>query len=471
MNCSPPLLYSRRKRLQTRLRRVRLTLDMDLVYSLLVTIAAVLAAPWYVVRYGLRGRPRGYWRERLALGSRSLPDEPQTGAIWIHAVSVGETLAVAGLIAQVRRRYPERPVYLSHVTPTGRAAGEARIPDVTGRFFLPLDWKWAARRIFDRLRPAMLILAETELWPNLLAVARERGTRVILVNARLSERSLRGYRRFGFFFGHALAGIDHVFAQTERDAARFRELGVPGQKIMVAGNLKADLRPPQSSDLARQVRRALDESQRGPVLVAGSTMPGEEKLVLRAWQTVGARCPRAFLIIAPRHPERFEDVARLLTDEKRRFVRRTSLDPAESAQQLAEADVLLLNTVGELAGAYQLADAAFVGGSLVATGGHNPLEPAFWSKPVLFGTHMEAFRDLAEQFVAEGAAFQVASADELGARVIELFTNPSLGQTMGSHAQSVLRSSAGATARVLDALAPWLGEERAVQAAAEGRAR
>lgn len=471
MNCCPRLLYSRRKRLRHGSAQLGLTLNMDLVYSLLVTVAAVLAAPWYVVHHGLGGRPPGYWRERIGLLPDSLRGRPEAGAVWVHAVSVGETLAVADLIAGIRKRFPERPVYLSHVTPTGRAAGEARIPDVAGRFFLPLDWKWAARRIFARLRPAMLILAETELWPNLLRVARERDAHVVLVNARLSDRSLRGYRRFGFFFGRALAVIDRVFAQTERDAARFRELGVPGQKIMVAGNLKADLRPPQSSDLARQVRRALDESQRGPVLVAGSTMPGEEKLVLRAWQTVGARCSRAFLILAPRHPERFEEVAHLLADERCRFLRRTSLDPGESSRQLSEADVLLLNTIGELAGIYQLADAAFVGGSLVATGGHNPLEPAFWSKPVLFGTHMEAFRDLAEQFVAEGAAFQVASADELAAHLVDLFANPSLREAMGSRAQLVSQSSAGATARVLDALIPWLGERHALQAAAEGRAR
>lgn len=444
---------------------------MDLVYSLLVTVAASLAAPWYIVRYGLRGRPRGYWRERIGLGAGSLSGGPDAGAIWIHAVSVGETLAVAALIAGIRKRFPERSVYLSHVTPTGRAAGEARIPDVSGRFFLPLDWKWAARRTFDRLRPALLILAETELWPNLLSVARERGTCVILVNARLSERSLRGYRRFSFFFRRALAGIDHVFAQTERDAARFRELGVPGQKVTVAGNLKSDMKPPQSNDLARQVRRALSESGRGPVLVAGSTMPGEERLLLRAWDTICTRSPRAFLVLAPRHPERFEEVARLLGDRRRRFVRRTSLDPAECSRQLAEADVLLLNTVGELSGVYQLADAAFVGGSLVPTGGHNPLEPAFWSKPVLFGTHMDAFRDLAEQFVAEGAAFQVGSAGELAAQVVDLFSNPSLRETMGSRARAVLQSSSGATARVLNALAPWLDEGHALQAAAEGRAR
>jgi 3-deoxy-D-manno-octulosonic-acid transferase len=447
---------------------------MDLLYSLLVTIAAAVAAPWYLVRYGGRRSPRGYWRERMGL----LPKQQQRqtdsaqGAIWIHAVSVGETLAVAGLVAEMRKCFPERPVYLSHVTPTGRAAGEARIQGVEGRFFLPLDWKWAARRTFDRMRPAMLIIAETELWPNLLSVARERGTRVILVNARLSERSLRGYRRFGFFFRRALAAIDHVFAQTERDAGRFRELGVPAQRITMAGNLKSDVRTPQSGDLARRVRRSFAESGRGAalVLVAGSTMRGEERLVLGAWDAIRRRFPEAFLVLAPRHPERFEEVAQLLGDEGRHFVRRTSLDPVD-CRQLAEAEVLLLNTIGELAGVYEVADAAFVGGSLVPTGGHNPLEPALWAKPVLFGPHMDSFRDIAEQFVASGAAFQITSAGELGGRVIELFADPNLRQAMGSQAAAVLRESAGATARVLDCLAPWFEQGNAAQPAFDGSAR
>ncbi|HUI40405.1 MAG TPA: 3-deoxy-D-manno-octulosonic acid transferase [Terriglobia bacterium] len=441
---------------------------MGLLYSLLVTLAALVAAPWYLVRYGLRGLPRGYWSERLGRLPASLSEPEEAGAIWIHAVSVGETLAVAGLAGEMRRRFPTRPVYLSHVTPTGRAAGEARIPGVAGRFYLPLDWKWAVHCVFDRLHPSLLLVAETELWPNLLGAARERGTPVVLVNARLSEGSFRGYRRFAFFFKGVLGAIDRVFAQTERDAGRFRELGVPGGKVTVAGNLKFDGRPPELGELPRRARHALRDAGRGPVLVAGSTMAGEERLLLRAWDRLRKRFPRAFLVLAPRHPQRFEEVAQALGDEGRRFVRRTALDPSEFNAQVAGAEILLLNTIGELAGMFELADVAFVGGSLVASGGHNLLEPAYWAKPVLFGPHMENFRDAAEQFVSEKAGYQVQGPEELALRVAELFTDPARRDEVGRRAKRLLERESGATKRIADALAEWLGEPSALQPSAVG---
>ena len=436
---------------------------MNALYSMLVTVVALLAAPCYLVRYGARGIPSGYWRQRLGWLPRWLQGQASEGAIWVHAVSVGETLAIAGLVAEIVHRFPARPLYLSHVTPTGRAAGERRIAGVAGRFYLPIDWTWSMRRVFDRLRPAMLIIAETELWPNLLRVARERATRVVLVNARLSERSFRGYRRFAFFFRHALGAIDHVFAQTERDAERFRSLGIPADRVSVAGNLKFDSRPPELGSLPRFLRRALEAGGRGPVLVAGSTMPGEERLLLNSWDEVRRSHPSSFLIIAPRHPQRFEEVAHLLRAGGRRFLRRTALDPAERESQLVEADILLLNTIGELGGVYELADVAFIGGSLVPSGGHNPLEPAYWAKPVLFGKHMENFRDIARLLLTGGGAFEVAGSEEFAARTSELFANAALRRDAGARAKSTLESGSGATARIADRLGEWLGEPAALE--------
>ena len=434
---------------------------MNALYSLLVTLVAAVAAPFYLVRYSRL--PAGYWRERFGSFPDSFPRETDTRAIWVHAVSVGETLAVAGLVAEIALRFPGRPIYLSHVTPTGHASGERRIPGVAGRFYLPVDWKWSVRRVFERLRPVMLIIAETELWPNLLSVARERGTSVALVNARLSERSFRGYRRFGFFFRPLLGSLDGVFAQTECDAERFRELGVPAARISVAGNLKFDVRPPELGGLPRLVRRALEGAGRGPVLVVGSTMPGEERMVLRAWDQVRRSFPSSFMVLAPRHPQRFEEVARLLAADGRRFLRRTALDPAECEAQLAETEVLLLNTIGELGGVYELAGVAFVGGSLVADGGHNPLEPAFWAKPALFGKHMENFRDTARLLITEGAAFEVENPDALAARALELFRDPGLGRAAGTRAKAVLERGSGATDRIANELTRWLGKEAALE--------
>jgi 3-deoxy-D-manno-octulosonic-acid transferase len=425
---------------------------MSFLYSLLLTLAALMAAPFYLVRYAVRGLPRGYWRERLGILADSLQQPAGADSIWIHAVSVGETIAVAGLVAELRRRCPSRPLYISHVTPTGRVAGESRIPEVTGRFYLPLDWKWAVRRVFERLHPSLLIVAETELWPNLMRVARDAGTRVVLVNARLSERSLRGYRRFGFFFRNVLGSLDHVFAQSERDARRFEQLGVARSHVSVAGNLKFDARPPEPGELSRRLRTALAGAGRGPVLVAGSTVAGEESLVLHAWERIRAQFPQAFLVLAPRHPQRFEESARLLNERGGAFVRRSALRPGARESQLASAEIVLLDSIGELAGVYELADVAFVGGSLVPKGGHNLLEPAYWSKPVLFGPHMQSFLDIAEQFVREQAGFQVGDADELGARVAELFADPQQCALVGSRAKRLLERECGATARIVSSL-------------------
>jgi 3-deoxy-D-manno-octulosonic-acid transferase len=439
---------------------------MGLVYSMLIGIVALLAGPWYLVRDWLRGAPPGYWSERLGRLPDSLREPPENAAIWVHAVSVGETLAVAGLVGEIARRFPDQPIYLSHVTPTGRAVGEARMPEVAGRFYLPLDWKWAARRLFRRLRPKLLIIAETEIWPNLLSVAVEWGTRVVLVNARLSERSFRGYRRFAFLFRRALGVIDGVFAQTERDADRFRQLRVPAKKVCVAGNLKFDARPPQLGEFPLLARRALQQAGCGPVMVAGSTMAGEEPLVLRAWERIREHFPNAFLILAPRHPQRFDEVAQLLRSQGCRFVRRTELDPLNPGARFADAQIMLLDTLGELAGVFELADVAFVGGSLVPTGGHNVLEPAFWAKPVLFGPHMHHFRDIAEQFLAENAAFQVRDPDDLAGRTAALFADASLREEMGKRAKRLLKAGSGATERIADQLAGWLVEEPALQTAA-----
>ena len=431
---------------------------MYLVYSMLFSVGVLLSAPFYWWRKG-RAQKRGYWAERFG----SIPfQESGPGAIWVHAVSLGETLAVAGLVNEIQRTFPDRKVYLSHVTPAGREAGEKRLPTAAGRFYVPLDWLWTTRRALDRIKPALLVIAETELWPNLLRAARKAGTRVVMVNARMSRRSLRGYRFVRPFIERVLANVDQICAQTEEDAERFRLLGAKPERVSMVGNLKFDARPPQLGEFARALKGALREAQRGPVLVAASTMPGEEPLVLQAWDLIQARYPKALLILAPRHPARFVEVSEDLARAQRSFVRRTALHHAEPAlsAQLTTSAILVLDTVGELAGVFEVADIVFIGGSLVPTGGHNLLEAAYWSKVIAFGPYMENFRDIAKLFLEAGAAIQVRNPEEL-AHVTWLLENTEARERLGSSARRVLEQHSGATARTLECLRKYLdGEAR-----------
>jgi 3-deoxy-D-manno-octulosonic-acid transferase len=429
---------------------------MYLVYSMLFTLAAILSAPFYLWRQGKR-LGRGYWRERFG---RIPFQEARPGAVWVHAVSVGETVAVAGLVQEVQRAFPERKIFLSHVTPAGREAGEARLPAIAGRFYVPLDWRWTVRRTLERIRPALLIVVETELWPNLLRAAQQAGTRVVLVNARLSRRSLRGYRLARPFIGRVLADVDAVCAQTEADAERFRQLGARPERVRMVGNLKFDAQPPQLSEFARALKMALRRAERGPVLVAASTMPGEEPLILQAWDLIQARYRKALLILAPRHPARFDEVGRYLARTGRGFARRTTLkvEEPELSHQLAATEILLLDTIGELAGLFELADLVFIGGSLVPTGGHNLLEPAYWSKVITFGPHMENFRDIARLFLEAGAAIQIRNPEEL-AHTAWLLENSEARRRLGASARQVLEQNCGATARTLDYLRELLDRD------------
>jgi 3-deoxy-D-manno-octulosonic-acid transferase len=430
--------------------------DMYLVYSILFTLGVLLTAPFYLWRKG-RNLGRTYWRERFG----QIPfQEAGPGAIWVHAVSVGETLAVAGLVKKVQEAFPERKVFLSHVTPAGREAGEARLPTLAGRFYLPFDWGWTVRRALARIRPALLIMVETELWPNLLCAARQAGTHVMLVNGRLSRGSLRGYSLIRPFIRRVLADVDTICAQSEADAGRFRELGAPPERIRMVGNLKFDAQPPHPSEFSRALKAVLRSAQRGPVLVAASTMPGEEPLVLEAWDMIQARYPKALLILAPRHPQRFDQVSQDLARAGRGFIRRTTLkvEGQELSPSIFSTDILLLDTIGELSGVFEIADLVFIGGSLVPTGGHNPLEPAYWSKVITFGPYMENFSAIAKLLLDAGAAIQIRKPEEL-AHAAWLLQNSENRNRLGESARQVLDQNSGATARTLDCIREILNRD------------
>jgi 3-deoxy-D-manno-octulosonic-acid transferase len=432
---------------------------MFFLYSLLFTLGVVLAVPYYIWRYRKTSLLRSSWRERLGYLQPEYRQE-RTGAIWIHAVSVGETLAIVGLVRALQERYPKRKVFLSHATPTGRETGEKRLPRVAGRFYLPLDWGVCTRRALDCLKPGVLIVVETELWPNLLRMAHRSGVRVVLVNARISDQSFPGYRFFRPFMRRVLENVDSILAQTARDADRLRAIGAASDRVIVAGNLKFDGQPPETTSLTTFLKNALTAADRHPIMVAASTMAGEEELVLRAWREIHRRYPHSLLILAPRHPARFERVGQLLASQGVSFVPRTVLsEHSDAAVLVASPAVLLLDTLGELVGILELADVVFVGGSLVPAGGHNLLEPAQWGKPVIFGPHMENFRDAADTFLEAGAAIRVQTWSELSTQTVFLFEDDKQRIAMGTAARETVEQGRGATDRILNGISQLIDNQ------------
>jgi len=419
------------------------------IYSFLFTLAALITAPYYLWkrREELAG---SRWRERFGILPESF-QQAERGAIWLHAVSVGETLAVARLTREMQALYPGRKIFLSSVTPAGRAAGEGRIPSVAGRFYLPMDWRRAVGSTLARIQPSLLVIVETELWPNLLRAAHQSGARIMLINARLSTRSFGRYRLLRPLMRRVLQDVDMICAQSQADAERFRQLGALAERVVLSGNLKFDAQPPRSAGFSRLLEEAVAGTERGPILVAASTMAGEEPIVLEAWSRIRARYSQALLILAPRHPARFDEVARMLTDRGCGFVRRTNLASkgAANLSPVTASEILLLDSIGELAGVLELADVVFMGGSLVPAGGHNILEAAYWSRPVVFGPHMENFQDIARLFLEAQACVEVRDGNELAAAVLRLFDDGGAARQLGERGRQVLAQQAGATARVL----------------------
>jgi 3-deoxy-D-manno-octulosonic-acid transferase len=377
--------------------------------------------------------------ERLA---RSLPSiEP--GGIWIHGSSVGEARIVAALAAAFRKRIPDRPLAVSAFTKTGRGQLPCR-PAVDAAFFAPLDFRGLPGRLLDTMRPALVVIVETELWPNLLREAGDRAVPVVLVNGRVSPEKLSRYLRWKGLYLPLVAGIKLICAQSEEDADRFAELGAARSNMQITGNLKFDLTMPEVDEAALRRQLALPDSR--PVFVAGSTGPGEEQLVLDAFGRAREICPELHLIIAPRHPERSGEVERLLA-ARRLTSRKLSESPAAAD---GDPDVLLVDGIGQLGKLYKLGMAAFVGGSLIPSGGHNVLEPAALGVPVLFGPHTETFAEPAAMLERAGGGKRVADAEELGRELSLLLGNPERRGTMASRAERLVAANRGALERSVD---------------------
>lgn len=416
----------------------------------LYTALVVAAAPLVLLNLVRRGlRNRAYWRrwgERFGRGALS-EDCP----VWIHAVSVGEVQAAVPLVRRILERYPGLRVLVTTTTPTGservRAAFGVEVEHVYAAYDLP----GAVGRFLDRVRPRLAVFMETELWPNTLRICAERSIPVVLANARLSERSARGYARFPGVVGPMLGRIGAIAAQARPDADRFLALGVPGERVQVTGSLKFDVPLPASlREQAEALRRqwGVDRS----VWVAASTHEGEEKRVLEAFDRLLQHCPGSLLVLVPRHPERFARVLALARRKGFRVVQRT-----RAGEDATQAQVFLGDTMGELPLFFAAADVAFVGGSLVPTGGHNLLEPAVLGVPVLFGPHVFNFAEVSSMLMERGAGRQVRGARELAALVCELFQDPDRRHAMGESGREVVVENRGALERLTAVLEPYLG--------------
>jgi 3-deoxy-D-manno-octulosonic-acid transferase len=413
-----------------------------MIYTLLLLLALPVASliVWW---RGLREREywRG-WRERFGLGA---PLAGTGRGLWLHAVSVGEVQAAASLVAASRREWPALPLVVTSATPAGRTRARAACAVGVDTRYAPYDLPWCVRAALRRLRPALLVIMETELWPNLLNECRRAGVPVLIVSARLSSRSAARWSRFRRLLQPALEGSVTVAAQSSQDAERFISLGVPAARVRVCGNIKFDRMPAATVRAAGAALRERYAAAR-PLWVAGSTHAGEETAALEAHALVQSAQPAVLLVLAPRHRPRFDEVAKLLDARKARWLRHSemSADPAGASAGGARIEVLLLDTIGELEDFYAAADVAFVGGSLVPIGGHNLLEPAALGVPTLAGPYLGNAPDVARLLTENGALRRVHDAASLGATVVELLGDTAARKHMAEAAQATLEANRGA---------------------------
>jgi 3-deoxy-D-manno-octulosonic-acid transferase len=415
---------------------------------MLLAAGMLLSLPYWLYQILRHGKYRTGFAARLgSVPARLIASDaaPSRRVIWVHAVSVGEVLAVSGLVAEMRRAFPYHRILVSTTTDTGQELARKRFGE-DSVFYFPMDFAFAIRRYLRALRPELVVLAETEFWPNFLREAHASGARIAVVNARISDRSWPRYTRFRWALRRMLVHVDLFLAQTEADSTRLQSIGAPPQSVQVTGNLKFDVNPPSPPPIVESLRRSLAAERAGPVLVCGSTVEDEEPPLLKAFENLRVAHPRAVMILAPRRPERFDEVAILLQRLGIPSWRR-SLWAGESLA----GGVLLVDSIGELAALYALADVAFVGGSLVPRGGHNIIEPAQHSVAIVVGPYTENFRDIVALFKSRNAV-RVAGLSELPLTLMQLLADDVERRTLGLRAEETLRSQMGATARTLAAL-------------------
>ena len=418
---------------------------MFIIYDLIFLLISLLYLPSYIFRGKFHA---GFW-QRLGLLPRNLPP---AGAVWVHAVSVGEAAAMKGLLEEIRRRFPEKRIVFSTVTATGNQVARAMLKAEDCLIYLPLDFSFIVRRVLAKFKPALFIIAETEIWPNLISCLYRHKVPLAVVNGRISDRSFAGYSRIRPFLRPLLNKISAFCVQAQRDKERLMRLGVAAEKIEVTGNMKFDTAPDRQAGVNTDKRKKLGLAPEDKLWVCGSTHPGEEKVIFTAYKDLLVDFPRLKLLVAPRHPQRCAEIERLAQELG---LRALSISHADLTNLTGTPVAFLLDTVGELVNYYAVADIVFVGGSLVKKGGHNILEPALFAKPIIFGPQMFNFRDIAELFLAQNAAVMVYNGKGLKENVARLL-RAAAGNLLGGNARALIAQNQGATARNMQIIARLL---------------
>jgi len=419
---------------------------MYIIYNILLIVATIIFSPVILFKLLTAPKYRGGISQKLGRVRKKVKNVIRgTRPIWIHAVSVGEVMAAHPLIRELKKKYPGRKLILSTVTVTGNYTARQRVPEADVVFFFPFDFPWIVRRVIRRINPLIVLVAETELWPNFFRELKRAGIPSVVINGRVSPHSFKNYLKVKGFFSQVFSQITLFCMQSEEDAARILAIGAPRERVMVTGNLKFD----QKITAVRSSPVSLPQGCK--VITAGSTHRGEEAALLDVFRRLREKYPKLVLILAPRHPERFDEVEGLVHSAGYDCLRRTRHGGMVK-------DVLLLDTIGELRSFYGLCDIAFVGGSLVKVGGHNLLEPAAMKKPVIFSRYMFNFKEISEALITAGGGILVKDKEELYVKADRLLSDRKHAEEIGNRAFSVIEANSGAAKKTLDAVGRLLGE-------------
>jgi 3-deoxy-D-manno-octulosonic-acid transferase len=425
-----------------------------LLYNTLLTFILVLSSPYFF----LRGLFQKNFRSRLIQRVGFFQNLNLKRPVWVHAASVGEVFCSVPLLKRIKKEFPNCEIVLTTMTSTGNEMAKTHLPEADRVLFCPIDHPLSLRRVIGRIQPSLLLIAETELWPNLLRSCGRRGIPIVLFNGRISEKSFRGYLFFKFLFKKCLNYVSLFLMQTKEDQARIIEIGADPEKTKVTGNLKFDQTFPSFnqgalSDLAKSIGLQGKEK----ILIAGSTHSGEEEILLGLFKELRKADPHLVFILAPRHLQRLEEVERVLTKESIPWIRRTSFAGDQSYPGRKELpEVILLDTMGELMSLYSIGTLVFVGGSLVPVGGHNPLEPLFFKKCVLFGPYMFNFLEISRRLIEAGGAIQAKDGEDLTAHMKRLLRNERTRTETGEKGYQFLKKHQGATERTFQEIRNFL---------------